>query len=73
MPHEGKRGEQMALSEKQMMKEDEGDRGGENHTAARSSGLEEKLSALFVNGGHIFKLENDVQWSSHLHQGQTAP
>lgn len=53
--------EQMALTGKQMMKEDEGDRGGENHTTARSSGLAEKLSALFLNGGHIFKLENDVQ------------
>lgn len=28
MPHEGKQREQMALTEKQMMKEDEGDRGG---------------------------------------------
>lgn len=38
-PHEDKRRDQMALKEKQLMKEDDIDKGGENDISAFSSGL----------------------------------
>lgn len=55
-PCQEKQREQMALKEKQLMKENEGDKGGENSITAPRSGLAERQSGLIFNVLHIFKI-----------------